>query len=225
MADDITLNQMSGGSVVATDEVNSKHYQYVKPAFGADGTATLVSSTNPLPVATLGNGQTNLLYRFLSDDGTTTGAKDATGNYSGAAEEFYVEPGPGEVFHIARLIVSIEDGAAFAVSEYGNMGVTLTNGVKVEVRSGSHAAPTTVLDLMDGLAVTSNGEWGCHNFDVSNLDWGAGNQMLLARWTFSATDGELRIDGDAGERLSVILEDDLSALIHHRFLVQGYIVS
>jgi exopolysaccharide biosynthesis protein len=52
MADDITLNQMSGGSVVATDEVNSKHYQYVKPAFGADGTATLVSGSDPLPVGT-----------------------------------------------------------------------------------------------------------------------------------------------------------------------------
>ena len=222
MTDNSTLP--ATGHVIAADEISGIKHQRVKVQFGADGSASDVSAVTPLPVS-VGSGQTNLLYRFLTDDGTTTGTKDAIGNYSGAAEEFYIEPGPGQVFHIARLIVSIEDGSAFAVSEYGNMGAALTNGVKVEVRSGSHAAPTTVLDLMDGLAVTTNGEWGCHNFDVANLDWGAGNQMLLARWTFSATDGELRIDGDAGERLSVILEDDLSALVHHRFLVQGYIVS
>lgn len=38
------------GSILATDEVGGAHYEYVKLAFGADGTATIVSGTNPLPV-------------------------------------------------------------------------------------------------------------------------------------------------------------------------------
>ncbi len=53
MADNVSLPLTGAGgttATVATDEVSSAHYQYVKPAFGADGTATPVSSANPLPV-------------------------------------------------------------------------------------------------------------------------------------------------------------------------------
>jgi len=53
MADDITLNTGSGGAVIATDDDGSRHFQYVKLAFGADNTQTLVGSisSNSLPVA------------------------------------------------------------------------------------------------------------------------------------------------------------------------------
>lgn len=37
MADDITLNTMSGGSVVATDDSGTGHVQLVKLAYSADG--------------------------------------------------------------------------------------------------------------------------------------------------------------------------------------------
>ena len=55
MADNVSLPLTGAGgttATVATDEVSSAHYQYVKPAFGADGTATPVSSANPLPTET-----------------------------------------------------------------------------------------------------------------------------------------------------------------------------
>ncbi len=48
MADNIAITA-GAGTTIATDEVGSAHYQYVKPAFGVDGTATIVSTTNPLP--------------------------------------------------------------------------------------------------------------------------------------------------------------------------------
>ena len=50
MADNITLNAGSGGSVVATDDVGGAHYQYMKATYGADGTATPVDATNALPI-------------------------------------------------------------------------------------------------------------------------------------------------------------------------------
>lgn len=50
MADNLTLNQMSGGGIVATDDVGGVHVQRVKPVYGADGSATDVSASNPLPV-------------------------------------------------------------------------------------------------------------------------------------------------------------------------------
>lgn len=50
MADNITLNAGSGGSVLATDDVGGVHYQIGKMAFGALESATLVVLTNGLPV-------------------------------------------------------------------------------------------------------------------------------------------------------------------------------
>jgi hypothetical protein len=49
MADNATLP--ATGTVVATDDIGGVHHQIVKPAFGTDGTATMVSAANPLPVS------------------------------------------------------------------------------------------------------------------------------------------------------------------------------
>lgn len=50
MADNITLNPGSGGSIVASDDVSGVQHQLVKLEYGADGSATQVSGTAPLPV-------------------------------------------------------------------------------------------------------------------------------------------------------------------------------
>lgn len=42
MADNVTLNSMSGGAVVATDDTGTAHVQIVKLAISADGSATFI---------------------------------------------------------------------------------------------------------------------------------------------------------------------------------------
>lgn len=49
MADNIDVSPGSGKTIRA-DEVGGALYQVIKPAFGVDGSATLVSATDPLPV-------------------------------------------------------------------------------------------------------------------------------------------------------------------------------
>jgi len=44
MADDVTLNTMSGGAVVATDDSGTGHVQLVKLAYSADGSRTHVGA-------------------------------------------------------------------------------------------------------------------------------------------------------------------------------------
>lgn len=56
MADNITLNAGTGGDVIAADEITGVKHQQVKVEFGADGTATPVSDTNPLPIKVAANG-------------------------------------------------------------------------------------------------------------------------------------------------------------------------
>jgi hypothetical protein len=69
MADNITVTQGSGTSI-ATEDVSGVQHQKVKVEFGVDGVATMVSDSNPLPVAatidttglaTAANQQTNAL--------------------------------------------------------------------------------------------------------------------------------------------------------------------
>ena len=50
MADNTVLNTGAGGDTIASDDIAGIKYQRVKVDFGADGSATDVSSTNPLPV-------------------------------------------------------------------------------------------------------------------------------------------------------------------------------
>lgn len=51
MADNTELNAGSGGDVIATDDIGGVKYQRVKIQYGVDGSATDVSSANPLPVS------------------------------------------------------------------------------------------------------------------------------------------------------------------------------
>lgn len=53
MADDVTITPGTGATI-ATDDVGGRQFQRVKATFGADGTATDVSSANPLPVVQTG---------------------------------------------------------------------------------------------------------------------------------------------------------------------------
>jgi len=50
MADNTVLNTGSGGDTIATDDIGGVKHQRVKVEYGADGSATDVSATNPLPV-------------------------------------------------------------------------------------------------------------------------------------------------------------------------------
>ena len=56
MADNVTITQNANstppaGTVIATDDVNGVQYQIMKLATGADGEATLVSSSAPIPIS------------------------------------------------------------------------------------------------------------------------------------------------------------------------------
>lgn len=81
MADDVTLNAMSGGSVVATDEIASKHYQRVKLVHGTDGVnAGDVSTANGLPVQVLSiaAGDNNIGNVDIVSSALPTGAATET---------------------------------------------------------------------------------------------------------------------------------------------------
>ena len=212
MADNVELNQSSGGANVATDEVGGAHHQRVKVEFGGDGTATEVTASAPLPVAQASAGTIRTMFvRMLDTDGDGSGTTDAIGDYSGTNDtEFKFAPGAGEVARVHRMLVHVEDGGSFDSGAYGN-NVSLTNGIEVGVSDGT----STLIDLTDGHPVTTNA-------DVNVMSFGAGNEHMAVRWTFAKSGQPIRLDGDNGEYLYVKLNDDYTDLVHHHFNVQGY---
>lgn len=65
MADNTQLNAMSGGDTVATDDVSGIKHQLMKVEYGADGAATRVTSSTPLPTTSDGTTEMNRLENLL----------------------------------------------------------------------------------------------------------------------------------------------------------------
>ena len=167
-----------------------------------------------------GGPQKKMISRYADATGDGSGNSNFIGNYSSAAEEAIIAVGGKDDYVITRVIVSVYGVKTFTAQIYGNAGVgVLTNGIEVK-----HIAAdgTTVLnDLTDGTPVTINAEWGALCYDVDVKSWGAGNEMLLARWTFAKA-GQEGINLSENESIRVFLNDDFSGLLSHRFMFQGF---
>ena len=73
MADNTSLNAGSGGDLIATDDIAGVKHQRVKIEYGADGSATDVSTSTPLPVQMMNTARTEIrLYAVAAAAGATT---------------------------------------------------------------------------------------------------------------------------------------------------------
>jgi len=216
----IELDPGTSGEKVATDLIGGIHHQRTKMQFGADGTALDVEDDMGLPVRVSSAGaQQKLLSRFLDTVGDGSGTKEGISDYSSTPGILRIAPGAGEVFRIARLIVSIEDTAGFAATGYGDVAGELTNGITVRVHDGT----SLLMDLTDGVPLVSNADWSARCYDADVKTWGSGNDLLAVRWTFTKSGQYIRLDGDESEEFQVYLNDDFTGLVSHRFLIQGYV--
>ncbi len=164
-----------------------------------------------------------IFSRYLDVAGDGSGNSVANGDYSSAPEEFFCQPAAGSVILVNRMIISIADAVgSFDAGNYGALAA-LTNGVQVKVLDDDD---NVLMDLTDAVPIKTNAQWGQLCFDVDLKDWGTigtGDGLLLVRWTFSKAGNPIRLVGDNGHRLAVILNDDLQGLTSQLFLIQGVI--
>ncbi len=156
-----------------------------------------------------------IFSRFLDTNGDGTGTKNAVGNYSSTATPFYIQPAANQTFYLARMLITVRDSGAFDAEEYGN-GIALTNGITVTIHHDEHGE---LYDLTDGEPIKSNTDWGTRCYDVDVKTWGTGDEVLLGRWTFEKAGEPLVLN--APRSLRVNLNDNLSGLVGHYFVVQG----
>jgi len=159
----------------------------------------------------------NHISQFLDTVGDGSGTTSAIGDYSSVPGVFKISPAAGEVFSIARMLVYIEDAGTISADEYGNLAA-LTNGVKV---SGFRDSVEQVA-LTGQVNIKTNSQWGRICYDSNPLTYGNGNNIIVARWTFSKSGRPIILQGDELDDLRVTLTDNLTGLIDHTFLVQGF---
>jgi hypothetical protein len=70
MPDNVTINPMVGGAVIAADDVGGVKVQRVKVGYGPDGALTDVSSAAPLPTQVLSGGTVDSDRAAVTDPGT-----------------------------------------------------------------------------------------------------------------------------------------------------------
>ena len=158
------------------------------------------------------------LDRFLDTNGDGTGTVNAIGNYAAAADDFYIEPGAAEHYHISQLSIAIEDNANFRAEFYDAVSA-VANGVQV-IRKQN--AVETVMTLVP---VTNQGRWGIYADRYNDITYGSGNNFVIFHWEFSNANVDLVLDGATNDQLIVRLNDDFSNLVSHYFNVQGHVMS
>jgi hypothetical protein len=160
----------------------------------------------------------NHIFRYLDTNGNGTGTKNAIGDYS-SGQGFYITPQiVGQQYSLSRVVVYIEDdNNSFTLATYGGASA-LSSGIvpRVVLRDG------TTTDLTDGLPVKNNSGWAELCYDFTMTSYPAGNNFFHARWTFARSGYPVVLN--YGDKLEFLLQDSMTALVAHRFMVQGYIV-
>lgn len=156
----------------------------------------------------------NKIFTFLDTNGDGTGTINATGNYAAGVENFYFESTGYAEIH--RMLVHIVDTTGMSVEKYGNINGGLTNGIRLIT---ADADLVQTCELTAQIPVKNNGEWAGMCYDANLLTWGAGNQQLAVRWTFTRSGAPIKLG--PGESLRIVLNDDLTGLVEHHFMIQG----
>ena len=153
--------------------------------------------------------------KFATLDGSGVTAT-AVGTLSGVTECFLISADAGRI-DMARMMVTIQDGAGFSVGDYGAIAGGLANGIRIYWQDSSGAL---VRELTDSVhPVKSNVDWAAYCYDGAAQTFGSGEDYYQARWTFTKAGLPLRME--KGDRLCVTLHDTLTALSDHHFLFQG----
>lgn len=149
MADDVTLNSMSGGAVVATDDSGTGHVQLVKLAYSADGSRTHVDAdTDGLKVKVSNATVTVALGSALPAGSNVIGGVTQSGTWN-----------IGSITTLPALPAGSNVIGGVTQSGTWNVGITGTPTVTV----GNASIPVTdnggSLTVDGTVAATQSGSW------------------------------------------------------------------
>lgn len=173
MADNTTLNPGTGGDTIATDDISGIKHQLVKIEYGALDSATLVSTSNPLPVSLANTGSNATAVKTDGSavtqpvSGTVT-ANAGTGTMAVSASSLPLPTGAATSAKQPAL------GTAGSASSdvLTVQGVTSMTALKVDGSGVTQPVSGTVTATVTGVSTATNQTGGSQKTQVVD---GSGN--------------------------------------------------
>jgi hypothetical protein len=166
MANNITLNTGSGGAALATEDTASAHYQKVKLCYGAEGTVTLASMSNPYPVggaaahdAAVAGNPARIGARAQSATLAAVATGDTVDCIADLNGKLVVAP-----YALPETLVTGCTAAITGTSDtavIASAGTGVRNYVTSVLVTNSHATVNTVVEIKDGSTVIWRGYAQC----------------------------------------------------------------
>lgn len=168
-------------------------------------------------------------HRPLTEHLTTTGSHSAVeveinangaGYTLGSPGYFWIAPPAGQVWFVYRMLVLIQATGNFSISNYGPVS-TLTNGVRIQALNTAPPGGASDVwhDYTGGVPVISESHLALWMYDVAYDNHGVGPNAVRARMTLTRFGQPLRLYGT--KCLCAIMQDDLSAIADHHFVIEG----
>lgn len=133
-----------------------------------------------------------------------------------ANQTFEIAPPADQIWRISQWAIFIQDEKGFDITSYGSNGV-LTNGMLVQ---GTFGGATS--DLLS-FPIKSNADIISVTYEMDLKTFGNADDVLIARWRFTDCGQFVRLDGSQGDKLKVVIRDDMTFLDKQIITAQGYI--
>ena len=189
------------------NDVLVKTYNYLKSQSFLLGS----SHANSLKISNALIEQQPLFLKELSNGITS----DMSVNGSVTPVDFFVQPPVDEVWYIAKWMLYLQDGKGFDITTWGSNGA-LTNGLDLKVEVNG----VTVNQL--DFPVKHNGDIARIAYDMQLHEFGNGDDILTAQWSFTEMGQFLRLDGATNDKLIVTVQDDLTGITTQHIHIQGF---
>lgn len=129
---------------------------------------------------------------------------------------YSVGPQAGEVWHITRLLFSMTHNTAGDLGLFGNLA-PLTNGVLLRAfvsgQYSTFANWKTSADIKDDM----------YDVEFDFRSGGGGIYGTSGRGTFKNAGSVIRLDGTLGDKLEVLVQDDITTLLRFTMKFQGHL--
>lgn len=157
------------------------------------------------------------MYQYADTVGDGSGSTNQAVDGSITPVSFKVVPPAGVSYGIARVVFSLRDTGTMDSGGWGNNGGNpLANGMKfIWHKNGVD------IDLTPE-SITSHYILAGVCYDLDHNNWGAGDEYITARFSFTKAGQYLTFNGDEGDYLEVLVRDNLTGLVDQRLSAQGY---
>lgn len=159
------------------------------------------------------------VIRFLDTVGNGSGNKNIAGNYAAAPQSFKMIVPAGLIYIISSFNVHISDSGNFTSGGFGANALPLTNGFQINAKMNGNIG-----SLIDNMPIKTNANFLHISQDTTLLTAFSGGGNVLSS-TFTPTSFGIAgyFNGDKGDYLEIIVNDDLTFIKDFHAIVKGYV--